>query len=162
MKDQTRNETIGRLDDLWKVQPQPLGSALPVLGQAKELANSLTRWYVQAIVDQQNAFNASVVQAIQALAANDDHRHTELTLQIHMLNNHLSQLRQSLVVSQRIADQLSKRLDELSRHLSGVDQRLDELSRHLSDVDDAETILAAAVGELRELTAALAAAKEEA
>lgn len=139
MNDQTRNETVGRLDDLWKIQTQPLSSGLPIVGQAKEMANSLTRWYVQAIVDQQNAFNAGVVQAIQALAASDDQRHTELTMHIHALHNHLNQTRHTMATVQRMAEQLASRLDEQARHLS--------------DIDDAETSLAAAVSELRELAA---------
>ncbi|MEI8307461.1 MAG: glycosyltransferase family 4 protein [Chloroflexales bacterium] len=178
MNDQTRNDTLSRLDDLWKIQPQPLRSGLPILGQAKEAANSLTRWYVQAIVDQQNGFNASAVQAIQALAASDDTRHSELTVHIHalhhLLNVSTNQSRQSSAATQHLTDQLShrteallhrfdglsQRLDGLSQRLDGLSQRLDGLSHHISDVDDAETILAAAVSELRELAAAVASDKE--
>jgi glycosyltransferase involved in cell wall biosynthesis/prefoldin subunit 5 len=147
MDDQSRNDRIGRLDGLWKLQPQPLSSGAPLLGQAKELANSLTRWYVQAIVDQQNSFNAAVVQSLQALAANDDRRHTELTVHIHSLHNHLNQTRQTMAAMQRRADQLAQRAEGLAQQIEG-------LARHLSDVDDAETALAAAVAELRELAAA--------
>lgn len=121
MDDLTRGEILGRLDDLWKVQPQPLTSGLPMLGQAKELANSLARWYVQTIVEQQNAFNAAVVQAIQALAANDDRRHTELVAQIHLMNG----------------------------QLNAALRRMEQIERHLADVDDAETALATALVELR-------------
>jgi glycosyltransferase involved in cell wall biosynthesis len=63
---------LGRLDGLWQVTPQPLASNMPLLGQAKELANSLARWYVQGIVAQQNQFNATVVQALQGLSARID------------------------------------------------------------------------------------------
>ena len=121
MDDLTRGEILGRLDDLWKVQPQSLTSGLPMLGQAKELANSLARWYVQTIVEQQNAFNAAVVQAIQALAANDDRRHTELVAQIHLMNG----------------------------QLNAALRRMEQIERHLADVDDAETALATALVELR-------------
>ena len=121
MDDLTRGEILGRLDDLWKVQPQSLTSGLPMLGQAKELANSLARWYVQTIVEQQNAFNAAVVQAIQALAANDDRRHTELVAQIHLING----------------------------QLNAALRRMEQIERHLADVDDAETALATALVELR-------------
>ena len=65
MDDTTRNDAVAHLDGLWKVEPRPLGSAVPGVGRAKELANSLTKWYVQGIVEQQNAFNAALVQAIQ-------------------------------------------------------------------------------------------------
>ena len=69
---QGASEALARLDGLWQVQPQPLSSGVPLLGGAKELANSLARWYVQGIVQQQNAFNAAVVQALQSLSARLD------------------------------------------------------------------------------------------
>jgi len=70
--DAALREAIGQLDALWRIAPQPLSSGLPLLGQAKELANSLSRWYVQGIVEQQNQFNAAVVHALHALAARLD------------------------------------------------------------------------------------------
>jgi glycosyltransferase involved in cell wall biosynthesis len=83
MTNSTRDEMLSKLDQLWKVQPQPLTSGLPGFGRAKELANSLTRWYVQSIVDQQNAFHAAVVHTFQAFAAEMDQRHAELMQHIH-------------------------------------------------------------------------------
>jgi glycosyltransferase involved in cell wall biosynthesis len=80
-QEQLASAALSRLDELWRVQPQPLSSGVPLLGGAKELANSLARWYVQGIVQQQNAFNAAVVQALQALSARldaaDDHARWE-------------------------------------------------------------------------------------
>lgn len=77
--DAALREAVGQLDALWRITPQPLASGLPLLGQAKELANSLTRWYVQGIVEQQNQFNAAVVHALQAITARldafDDQNH---------------------------------------------------------------------------------------
>jgi glycosyltransferase involved in cell wall biosynthesis len=139
MDDQKRNEMIGRLDGVWKLEPQPLTSGVAVIGQAKELANSLTRWYVQAIVDQQNTFNATVVQALQALAANDDRRHSELASHIHMLHNHLNHSRQQLTTIQRRIDQIA--------------DRLTSLNQHVGDIDEAQTDLAEAIALLRELAA---------
>lgn len=66
------HEAMAKLDALWKLTPQPLSSSLPLVGQMKEFANSLTRWYVQALVDQQNQFNAAVVHSLQALAGRID------------------------------------------------------------------------------------------
>jgi hypothetical protein len=83
MTNSTRDEMLSKLDHLWKVQPQPLSSGVPGVGRAKELANSLTRWYVQSIVDQQNAFHAAVVHTFQAFAAEMDQRHAELMQHIH-------------------------------------------------------------------------------
>jgi uncharacterized protein YlxW (UPF0749 family) len=143
MHDATRNEAIARLDALWKLQPQPLSSGLPGLGQAKELANSLARWYVQAIVDQQNAFNAALVQAVQTLAANDDRRHSELSLHINASG---SQMRQALALAQKRVEQLA--------------QRVEEQSRQIADLDDAQTAMADTLVELRVLAAELARSEE--
>jgi len=143
MDDATRNEAVARLDELWKLQPQPLTSGVPVVGQAKELANSLTKWYVQGIVEQQNAFNAALVHAVQALAANDDRRHSELSLHVNASG---SQQRQALALAQKRVEQVA--------------QRLEELARQLGDVDDAQTTMAEALVELRELAAALAPGEE--
>lgn len=137
MDDNTRNDTIKRLDELWQLEPRPLTSEVPGLGRAKELANSLTKWYVQAIVEQQNAFNAAVVHAMQALAANDDRRHAEVS----------NQARQALTL-------LQKRIEQLG-------QRIEEHARHLADIDDAQTALAETLAELRELAAALGPAEEQ-
>lgn len=59
---------VAALDNVWKIAPGELGSGLPLLGQAKQAANTLTRWYVAPIVEQQNAFNAAAVHALQAIA----------------------------------------------------------------------------------------------
>ena len=61
-------ELVARLHQHWRVEPQALGSPLPLVGQAKRIANRLAEWYVQPIVEQQNAFNADVVNSVQALA----------------------------------------------------------------------------------------------
>lgn len=61
-------ESVAKLHALWRLAPHEPGSALPLLGEAKRLANTLTRWYVQPIVEQQNAFNAATVHAVQELA----------------------------------------------------------------------------------------------
>ena len=143
MDDATRNEAVARLDELWKLQPQPLTSGVPGVGQAKELANSLAKWYVQGIVEQQNAFNAALVHAVQALAANDDRRHSELSLHVNASG---SQQRQALALAQKRVEQVA--------------QRLEELARQLGDVDDAQTTMAEALVELRELAAALAPGEE--
>jgi hypothetical protein len=143
MDDTTRNDAVARLDGLWKVEPRPLGSGVPGVGRAKELANSLTKWYVQGIVEQQNAFNAALVHAIQTLAANDDRRHSELSLHI---NASSSQMRQALALAQKRVEQVA--------------QRVEEHARHLADIDDAQTAMAEAIAELRELAAALAPGEE--
>lgn len=61
-------DSLSRLHELWHVTPGDLGSATPLLGAAKHAANTLTRWYVEPLIERQNAFNAAVVHAVQALA----------------------------------------------------------------------------------------------
>jgi hypothetical protein len=145
MDDTTRNDAVARLDGLWKVEPRPLGSAVPGVGRAKDLANSLTKWYVQGIVEQQNAFNAALVHAIQTLAANDDRRHSELSLHI---NASSGQLRQALALAQKRVEQVALRVEQLA-------QRIEQQSHHFADIDDAQTAMAEAIAELRELAAGL-------
>lgn len=99
MNDQQRNEKVSRLDQIWQVRPRPLG-------RLKDLANSLTRWYVQGVVDQQNQVNAAVTQALQALAANDDRRHNELLNHINLLNNQLNLTRQQVASLARRVERL--------------------------------------------------------
>lgn len=104
---------IAALDQVWKVVPQDLGAANPLLGEAKRRANSLTRWYVEPVIAQQNAFNAATVHALQALAE---------------------------VVTNLAADHPA--LARLLAEQPGVRQTLADIEQHLSDLDDAQTVLA--------------------
>ena len=135
MNDENRSQAVKRLDELWKVQPQPLTSGVPLVGQAKELANSLTRWYLQSVVEQQNAFNAAVVQALQALSANDDRRHNELIAHVHSLHSQLNGLRQEFAA-------LLRRIEQDERRVEQDEQRIEQLAQHLADADEADTALA--------------------
>ena len=114
MDDATRNQTLQRLDELWHIRQ-------PAAAGAESLASRAIYRLLGGIIEQQNAFNAAVVQAIQALAANDDRRHTELVAQIHLMNG----------------------------QLNAALRRMEQIERHLADVDDAETALATALVELR-------------
>jgi chromosome segregation ATPase len=147
MSDQRRNEVLSRLDDLWEVQPQPLTSGVPLLGQAKELANSLTRWYLQSIVEQQNAFNAVVVQALQALSANDDRRHNELIAHVHSLHNALNSLQHEFFALQR-------RMGQGEQQIAEHGQQIDQLAQHIADADEADTALAGKFLQLQQQLAA--------
>jgi glycosyltransferase involved in cell wall biosynthesis len=147
MNDENRNQAVKRLDELWKVQPQPLTSGIPLLGQAKELANSLARWYMQSIVEQQNAFNAAVVQALQALSANDDRRHNELIAHVHSLHSQMNGLRQELAA-------LLRRIEQDERRVEQDEQRIEQLAQHLADADEADTALAGRFLQLQQQLAA--------
>ena len=129
-----RNAAIGRLDQLWKVQPQDLTSGVPLLGQAKNAANNLTRWYVQAIVEQQNAFNAAVVQALHQLAATGDQyqaRIAELSGQREQIDNIVAHLHA-----------LQREVERLLGEQASLHQHIADIELHLCDVDDAQTAIA--------------------
>jgi glycosyltransferase involved in cell wall biosynthesis/prefoldin subunit 5 len=133
-----RNAAITRLDQLWKVHPQELTSALPLLGRAKNAANSLTRWYVQTIVEQQNTFNAAVVHALQQLAETGDHYQSSLDsiqTQLENITAHLQSL-------QRQVDGIAAKLDRLARESEPLHQHIADIEVHLCDIDDAQTAMA--------------------
>lgn len=120
MDDATRNQTLQRLDELWHTQADAPAEGSALLGPAKGLATSATQRLLGSLIAQQNSFNAAVVHAFQALAANDDRRHSEL----------LGQLR------------------ELAVQLNGLARRAALIEQHLADIDDAETALAARLVQL--------------
>jgi glycosyltransferase involved in cell wall biosynthesis len=115
---------VARLDELWRVQPQDLTSQAPLLGEAKRAANSLTRWYVLPIVEQQNAFNTAVVHALQQLAEAVEH-----------LSGVAPQLRDQI-------EQLRAQIERLQHEQAPVHQHIADIEQHLCDIDDAQTLLA--------------------
>src|SRR5262249_13810114 len=115
---------VAHLDELWKVQPHELTSQLPMLGEAKRAANSLTRWYVLPIVEQQNAFNAAIVQALQQLAEAVEH-----------LSGIAPQLGGQI-------EQLRTHIERLQHEQAPVHQHIADIEQHLCDIDDAQTLLA--------------------
>jgi glycosyltransferase involved in cell wall biosynthesis len=155
----TRNAQLARLDALWQVEPRPLGSALPLVAQAKQAANSLTRWYVQGIVEQQNAFNAALVQALQTIADADDRRHSVAVGSADAAQQTVAQLHQSILrVERQLAHQqewmanvttslqsLQRQIYELSGQLAPLHQHVADIEQHLLDIDDAQTRLALGV-----------------
>lgn len=101
---------LAELHQLWQLRPQPLGSAIPGLGRAKQAANSLTEWYLQPIIEQQNAFNAASTRAIQALA--------------DALERTLQQYREHLAMQQHIAD--------IEQHLLDIDDAQTKMAYRLA------------------------------
>jgi glycosyltransferase involved in cell wall biosynthesis len=122
---------VARLDELWKLQPQELTSEVPLLGEAKRAANSLTRWYVLPIVEQQNAFNAAMTHALQQLAEVVEH----LSGVAPQLRDQIAQLRPQI-------EQLRAHTDQLQHEQAPVHQHIADIEQHLCDIDDAQTLLA--------------------
>lgn len=144
-----RNALLGQIDSLWQVRPQELGSALPLLAQAKQAANSLTRWYVQGIVEQQNAFNAAVVQALQAIADSDDRRHSLAIGSAAEAHEALAELRRQMATQQEWTANISAALQSLHKSILALESRLAPISQHIADIeqhlldlDEAQTELA--------------------
>ena len=115
---------VARLDELWKVQPHELTSQVPLLGEAKRAANSLTRWYVLPIVEQQNAFNAAMTHALQQLAEAVEN----LSAIAPQLGGQIEQLR--------------VQIERLKHEEAPLHQHIADIEQHLCDIDDAQTMLA--------------------
>jgi hypothetical protein len=90
--DQLRH-AVARLHQQWQITPTEQGSAMPLIGQAKQAINTLIRWYTQPMVEQQNQFNASTVNAIQAIATQLE----QLTNQQAPLHQHIADIEQHLL-----------------------------------------------------------------
>jgi glycosyltransferase involved in cell wall biosynthesis len=99
-------EEVGRLHSLWKLEAIEPGSALPLVGQAKRLANTLIRWYMQPIIAQQNAFNAATVNAVQALADTTE----RLVAQQAPLQQHVADIEQHLLDIDDAQTEMARRM----------------------------------------------------
>lgn len=112
-------QQLAQLHQLWQVRPQALDSAIPLLGRAKQTANSLTEWYLQPIIEQQNAFNAATARAIQALAD---------------------------TFEQMLRDDVDRRIQErfelIQHEQEPIRQHIADIEQHLLDIDDAQTTIA--------------------
>lgn len=184
MPDPTRDELLRRLDELWRITPQPLSSGLPLVGQLKEHANALTRWYVQPIVAQQNQFNAAVVQAMHSLAASIDQRSEALaqqhqlqleaemrrfernelliqqdreTLQqIHtQLADNLAEHQKLILATQEFADYLRQRIEADEQRIERNRELLEYIVQHIHDLDEMGTALTARLSTLQLAATAL-------
>jgi glycosyltransferase involved in cell wall biosynthesis len=141
MTNSTRDEMLGKLDQLWKVQPQPLTSGLPGVGRAKELANSLTRWYVQSLIDQQNAFHAAVVHTFRAFAiemdrrqAEIDQRHVEMLQHInHHISAHLRRFERDELLLGQAREQTHANLEQIGSNLALIHRVRHETQQNLRE-----------------------------
>lgn len=178
MPNPTRDELLRRLDELWRITPQPLSSGLPLVGQLKEQANALTRWYVQPIVAQQNQFNAAVVQAMHSLAASIDQRSDALSQQHHLqseaemrrfernellleqaqlaiqkvytqLADNLAEHQKLILATQEFADYLRQRIEADEQRIERNRALLEYIVQHIHDLDEMGTTLTAQLSTLQ-------------
>ena len=110
---------VAALDGVWKLQPQELTSSVALLGQAKQAANSLTRWYVAPIVEQQNTFNAAAVHALQAIAETL----TRLVAEQPALRQQLADIEQHLCDIDDAQTALAKKIAVLPPEIRADEQR---------------------------------------
>ena len=122
MDDATRNQTLQRLDELWHIRQ-------PAAAGAESLASRAIYRLLGGIIEQQNAFNAAVVHAFQALSANDDRRHSELLGQLQGLQVQLGALaRRAALIEQHLAEHddadtaLAARMVQLEQQLAEHDE----------------------------------------
>ena len=127
MDDTTRNITIKQLDDVWHVAPRPHTTPNSLLSPAKAFVSTATYQLIGSLIEQQNACNAALVHACQALAASDDQRQNELQNQLHNLQVHLQ---------------------NFNVQVMNVVRRAELIEQHLADIDAAETALAARLVQL--------------
>ncbi len=123
-----RNAALSQLDQLWQIQPQDLTSQVPLLGQVKQSANTLTRWYVQPLIDQQNTFNAAVVHALQQMAEAHDRHTTNITQHLYSLQDQVDRL--AAYVDQFAAHTETHGVN-IARHLTSLQQQVDQLATHV-------------------------------
>jgi glycosyltransferase involved in cell wall biosynthesis len=131
-------DVIARLEQSWKVLPHELDSGVPLVGQAKRSANTLTRWYVAPIVEQQNAFNAAVVHAIQHLTE----LITSVSADIPALQDQISMLTLNIQGLTAGLERLTASLEQLSDIQTPLHHHIADIEQHLCDIDDAQTIMA--------------------
>ncbi len=109
---QELKQQVAQLHQLWQLQPGSMKSSLPLLGSAKQAASIVTRWYTEPVIEQQQAFNAATVHAIQALADTLE----RLIGQQPALHQHIADIEQHLLdiddAQTELARQTSVQRDE--------------------------------------------------
>lgn len=114
--DETWAAQLASLHQQWQIAPQPLRSDVPLVGPGiavfrEAWLSVATRWYVEPLVAQQRAFNATTTQALdqvahhlqamQQMAANVERAQQENAQHVRELNTLLSEL---LRLQMRVAE----------------------------------------------------------
>jgi glycosyltransferase involved in cell wall biosynthesis len=131
-QDAIRNQALRALADGYQVAEQPLPGGL--IGRIRRLLiDHIVRPFVAPLVEQQNAHNAAVLRALDALAENADIRRSEFF---------------ALLDAQII--RLGKRLGAAEARFPPIEQQLPIIDSRLSDIDDNATLLAERITALGE------------
>jgi glycosyltransferase involved in cell wall biosynthesis len=123
-QDAARNAALRALAAGYQVAERPLPGGL--IGRVRRLlVDHVVRPFVAPLVEQQNAHNAAVLRALDALAENADARRSDTFAQ---LDAHTLELHQRLSTAEAL-------LASTTRQLGAIDDRL-------TDLDDNDTLLA--------------------
>jgi len=140
-QDAARNAALQALAASYQVGERPLPGGL--IGRARRLlVDHVVRPFVAPLVEQQNAHNAAVLRAFDALAENADARRSEL----------FAMLDEQGVRLHRRVGAVEMRLNTAEAQLGELDRQIDAIQARLADLADNDTLLAepiAALGEER-------------
>lgn len=127
------SQLTDELASKWHVEERPFVSHKPFIGPLivfiREMWNSVsTKWFVRAILQQQNEFNEAVVRAINELdmrICDNDRDSTALAVEIAKVGYRLNRIENQLVV--------------LGERLAGIEQALEPRSSVSNESDSIET-----------------------
>jgi glycosyltransferase involved in cell wall biosynthesis len=123
-QDATRNQALRALAAGYQIAEQPLPGGL-IDRIRRLLVDHIVRPFVAPLVEQQNAHNAAVLRALDALAENADARRSDTFAHLDAY-----------------AIQQHQRISSAETRLTSAEHRLGAIDDHLSDLDDNDTFLA--------------------
>lgn len=130
-------ELVNRADTLWMPQERPFTSSTPLLGPAIVLARRAwnwmsAKWYVRPILEQQIAFNSTVVQTINEMAAlleALEDRGQRLEEGLTQLRGQVEEsIQQTRAYSEHMEQAHSRRLSEMESSLANQIREAEELT----------------------------------
>lgn len=122
--DEARNRALQAAHEGWSVAERTPGGGL--LGRVRRLLiDHVVRPFVAPLVEQQNAQNAAVLRALDALAESSDQRRSE-----------------TFALLDEQAGRLTGQINDLAAEVAAAGRRLDDLEGRIVDLDEADTMLA--------------------
>jgi hypothetical protein len=142
-QDAARNQALSALVAGYQVAERPLPGGL--IGRVRRLlVDHVVRPFVAPLFEQQNAQNAAVLRALDALAENADARRSAL---FALLDAQELRLQQRLNIAAGRIGALEGRFDALEPQLA---HQVAAINERLADLDDSDTLLAERLAGLTE------------
>jgi glycosyltransferase involved in cell wall biosynthesis len=142
-QDTARNAALQALATSYQVAERPLPGGL--IGRIRRLlVDHVVRPFVAPLIEQQNAHNAAVLRALDALAANADARRSEY---YELLDQQGARLHWRLGAVEGRVGAAESQFDALERQFA---QEIPAINDRLSDLDDNDTLLAERIAALDE------------